>query len=238
VAGLSQEFLLSHRFSRNLEPVRVVDDAVHDGVRQRRRGEALMPVRHRDLRGQDRGCPVVAVVDDFQQVLSLDIRERIPQPVIYDQKLRLGQDVEPLRIGTFSVSHSQLLKQPRALKIANRKTVPASGRPQSAGQIGLAGAGRAGDDQIMFVPDPLAFGQAQDLAAIQPPPRPQIQVLGDGALSEVSHPHSADLLPLLTKGPFPIEKQSESLFEGELSILGAVDLLPQAFPHPGELQGR
>ena len=72
MAGLSQGFLLSHRFSRDLEPIRIVNDAVHDGIRERRRREPLMPVGDRDLRGQDRGCAFVAVVDDFEKVLSLD----------------------------------------------------------------------------------------------------------------------------------------------------------------------
>jgi len=197
-----------------------------------------MPVGDRDLRGQDRGCAFVAVVDDFKQVLSLDIGERIPQPVVDDEKLGLGQDAQELGIGAFGMGQSQFLKQPRALKIADRKTVSASGGPQRAGEIGLTSAGRAGDDQVVFVPDPLAFGQAQDLAAIQTPARPEIQVLDDGGLPEVRHPHSADLFPLLTKAPLPVEQQPEPLFEGQLPVLTAVHLLPQAFQHARELQGR
>ena len=70
-----------------------MNDAVHDGIRECRRAEAFVPVRDRDLRRQDRRCPFVAVVDDFKKVLGLDVRERIPQPVVDDEELRLGQDI-------------------------------------------------------------------------------------------------------------------------------------------------
>jgi predicted TIM-barrel fold metal-dependent hydrolase len=36
LAGLSQGFLLSHRISRNFKTVRIMDEAVHDGVEDRR----------------------------------------------------------------------------------------------------------------------------------------------------------------------------------------------------------
>jgi len=61
-----QGFLLSHRFSRDLKPVRIVNDAVHESVGERRQRVPLMPVRNRDLRGQDCGCAFAEVVNDFK----------------------------------------------------------------------------------------------------------------------------------------------------------------------------
>lgn len=53
MAGLSQGFSFSHRLAGDLDPVSIVDDAVHDGVGKSRGGEPVVPVGHRDLGDQE-----------------------------------------------------------------------------------------------------------------------------------------------------------------------------------------
>jgi aminopeptidase-like protein len=77
----------------------------------------------------------------------------------------------------------------------------------------------------VFVPDPLALGQRQELAAIEAATGPQIQVLNDGRFPEPGHPHSADLLSLLAKVPFSVQKQPEPFFERQSPVLAAFHLL-------------
>jgi hypothetical protein len=52
----------------------------------------------------------------------MDFGERVAQPVVDDEELGLGQDIQELRIRTFRVGQGQFLKQPRALKIADLKS--------------------------------------------------------------------------------------------------------------------
>ena len=235
---MSQGFLFSHGFPFELEPIGIVDDTVQDGVGEGRGGEPIMPVGHRDLGGQGGGSAFVAVVNDLQQVLGLGFGERVAQPVVDDEELGLGQDVQELRIRAFGMGQGQFLEQPRALKIADREPVAAGSLTQRTGEVGFPGAGRAGDDQVMFLPDPLALGQSQDLAAVQAPARSKVQVLDDGRFPEAGHPHSPGLFSLLTQAPLPVEQQPEALLEGQLPVLAAFHLLPQTLQHALKLQGR
>ena len=50
------------------DPVCVVDDAVEDGVGQRRVADDLVPVVDRHLAGDDQRAGAVAILDDLQQI--------------------------------------------------------------------------------------------------------------------------------------------------------------------------
>ncbi len=59
---------LTHALAGKGQPVRVVDEAVQDGIGQGRIADRFVPVLHRELTGNDRGAAAVAVFEDFQQV--------------------------------------------------------------------------------------------------------------------------------------------------------------------------
>ena len=58
-------------FAMELDPVRVVDDPVEDGVGQRGVADDLVPVVDRHLAGDDQRAGAVAILDDLQQIALL-----------------------------------------------------------------------------------------------------------------------------------------------------------------------
>ena len=67
-----------HGFPGQLQPVGVVDNAVHDRVRQGRVSQAIRPVPHRDLGRQEGRGPVITIFEDFEKIRCLRFRQGIP----------------------------------------------------------------------------------------------------------------------------------------------------------------
>jgi hypothetical protein len=65
-----------------IDPVRVVDDAIENGVSVGGIADQLMPFVDWDLAGDDRGSPTVAFFEDFEEVVRVRedaARRRSPQ---------------------------------------------------------------------------------------------------------------------------------------------------------------
>ena len=59
-----------------------MQEAVEDGVGQGGLADVLMPVIDRQLTGDQRGSPVMPVLDDLHQVVTLLAGQRLDAPVI------------------------------------------------------------------------------------------------------------------------------------------------------------
>ena len=64
-----------------------MDDAVENGVSQGRIANDLMPAISRELAGDQQGSPVVAIVDDLEQIAALVGSERFGSPVVKDEEI-------------------------------------------------------------------------------------------------------------------------------------------------------
>jgi hypothetical protein len=62
---------LAQAVAFKLDAVGVVDNAVEDGVGQRRVADDLVPALDRQLAGDQQRADVVAVLDDLQQIAAL-----------------------------------------------------------------------------------------------------------------------------------------------------------------------
>ena len=71
--------------------MRVVDDAVEDGVGQRGIADDLVPAIDRHLAGDDERPGAVTILDDLQQVTPLFGEERFRPPVVQDQQVDAGE---------------------------------------------------------------------------------------------------------------------------------------------------
>ena len=80
---------LAHRLAGQLEAVRTVQQAVEDGIGQRRLADIVVPMIDRQLTGDQRGSAVMPVLDDFHEVVALWPVERLYAPVVEDQQIGL-----------------------------------------------------------------------------------------------------------------------------------------------------
>ena len=72
----------------------VVDEAVHDGVRQGRVAHRFVPLVDGDLGGDEGGAVAVTVFEELEEIEALFMTEPLEPPVVEDDEIRLrgGRD--------------------------------------------------------------------------------------------------------------------------------------------------
>jgi len=76
----------------------VVDEAIHDGVRQGGIAHGLMPFIDGDLSGDERGADAVAIFEKLEEIETLLVIEPFEPPVVEDDEIgfRRGRDEPPV----------------------------------------------------------------------------------------------------------------------------------------------
>ena len=72
----------------------IVDDAVEDGVGEGGFADDVVPLRQRQLAGDQDGGVVVSVLDDFHEIASLIGIEAVGAPIVEDQEIGSGEGPE------------------------------------------------------------------------------------------------------------------------------------------------
>ena len=89
-----------------------MDEPVENGISQGRVADSLMPVRDRQLTGDDCGAGIVAVFKYFQEIMPSLLVEWLKTPVIDDEELGSGQSGEDFSIAAIGSGDAQFLKEP------------------------------------------------------------------------------------------------------------------------------
>ena len=69
----------------------IVDETIQDGISVSRVSYDAVPSGYGELAGNDRGATAVAVLEDFEKVVSRLFVERLETPVVQDQDLNMAQ---------------------------------------------------------------------------------------------------------------------------------------------------
>ena len=105
---------------------------------------------------------------------------------------------------------------------------------EGAGEVGLAGTGRAADEHRLAVPDPLPGGEAEHEGPVQPAGGLEVQVLDGGVEVESGVALETHVAALLPFGPLAFEEQGEAVVEGEFGDVGHAGLLLEGPGHARE----
>ena len=71
-----------------------MDEAIEDGVGERRAADDLMPLLDRKLAGEDGRSALVTVLEDFEEIALLRLGEDRQTPIVEDQELDARQVLE------------------------------------------------------------------------------------------------------------------------------------------------
>ncbi len=74
-----------------IDPLRVVNDAIENGVSVGGITDQLVPFVDWDLAGDDRRSPTVAFFEDFEEVMAGGGIERLKTPIIEDEQLHTAE---------------------------------------------------------------------------------------------------------------------------------------------------
>ena len=100
----------------------------------------------------------------------------------------------------------------------------------------LAAAGGAVEQEVLRLADPVAAGEAGQLAAIKPAAGAVVDVLDAGALLELRELQQARQAAIVAVDDFAVEQQREALVEGEAGGRALGELLGERGGHAVELQ--
>ena len=89
----------------------VVDESVEDGVGEGRMIDRGVPVRHRQLAGDDRRTAAVALLQDLEQVVAGPVVERLEPPVVEDQQLLSAERPEQPSVAAVAAGQRQIGEQ-------------------------------------------------------------------------------------------------------------------------------
>ena len=91
--------------------MRVVQEAVEDGIGDRGVTDPAVPVFYGQLCGDDGGMALGAIVHDLEQILPAVRLQGLKRPVIEHQDFDFGESHEATLVDTLAASDAQLLEQ-------------------------------------------------------------------------------------------------------------------------------
>jgi hypothetical protein len=138
--------VLAQAVAAELQAMGVVDDAVENGVGERRLADQLMPFVDRDLAVDQRGAAAVAVFNDFEHVMALFGRERLKAPIVEDQQLDAAKGPYQAGITAIAASEREIAEHPWDALIQHRAVVAAGFLAEGTGKPALADTGGPFDD--------------------------------------------------------------------------------------------
>ena len=124
--------------------MRVVNEAVQDGIGVGGVADSLVPGAHRELACDDSGTTSVTILEDLEQVMAGLGIERLQAPVVEDQEFDLPEALEFTRDPPVATSQREILEQAGKAGVEDRAVVAAGLVADGARQPTFADAGREG----------------------------------------------------------------------------------------------
>ena len=140
----------------------MVQQAIQDGIGDGRFTDDGMPVFDGALAGDDGGIFPIAILDDFEQVVTLRIIERSQEQIIEDEQLDFGQAGKRFKMRAVGFGLKQHFKQARCAQIEHGVTLTGSEVAKRASEITFAHAGGTGQEHGVVMGDPVRGGEFQD----------------------------------------------------------------------------
>ena len=137
--------LFAQAFTREIDPIGVVDHPIEDRVRKRWNADHIVPAVDRYLTGDHDRAGVVTILDNFEKVARLVWGERFRSPVVEDEQLGAGDCAQELTVTPIATRQRQIGEEPRHAVVEDGHVLPAGFLAQRAGEPAFADAGRAND---------------------------------------------------------------------------------------------
>jgi hypothetical protein len=211
--------------------VGVVDKAIEDGIGEGGVSDGFVPVLDGELAGDEGGLAAGPVLDDLEEIAAFDLRERDETEVVQDEEPGLLETVEEARPGAIGAGESQFLEESSGTEVAYGQALPTGGLGEGARDEGLARACGPGDEDDLGVTDPVPGSESEEDGAIQPPWRPEVDVLDTGREPEPCLTEESGETAIFAGHRFSLHEEPEAILEGELPDVGDPLLLLEGGGH-------
>ncbi len=136
--------------------MRPVENAVAECVRVVGVTDGGVPLLDGKLRRDERRAALGALLDDFHEVTSLGIVERVQEPLVDGKKVELGEPAHHPRVGAVTASDGKVVDETRSADIVAGEAPATSPLDEGAGEKRLADPRRSRDEILSRVVDQLS----------------------------------------------------------------------------------
>ena len=200
---------LAQALAGQFDAIGVVDDAIEDGVGESGDPDQIVPAVDGNLAGDDERAPVVAVLDDFEEIARLVGRERFGSPIVEDEQFDARQGAQEPGVARIAMGDGQIGEEPGHAGVENGDVFSASLVAERAGEPTFAQAGRPGHEQIAALGDPVAGGELEEQGAVEPARTLIVDVLDAGGMTQAGDPGARFELLLPAQRQLVFEQQAE-----------------------------
>ena len=183
--GGGSRFLFAHRVALQRKSIAVMDQSVEDCIGKSRIFEVRMPLLGRQLACDQRGAPIVAIIEDLQEVAADLIRQRGEAEVIEDQQIRFGDLTQERRLGLQNGVARELIDESGKPEAADTVIGATGGVAHCTGEKAFADTGGSGDDDVEAFADPAKVSDLAKRRPIDPAGSFHIQILKRCGLREL-----------------------------------------------------
>ena len=181
-----------------------------------------MPAIDGDLAGDQQRPPVVAIVDDLEQITTLFGIERFRPPIVDDQQAGAFERGHQPRQPAFAARLGKIGEQARGALVEHRKALAAGLVAECASQPRLADTGRADEAKMMMLADPLTARELEEESTVEAAVGAEVDVLDDGRLAQPGLAQAAGEPLVLAAGRFAVDEQPEPILAAEFAGIGSV----------------
>src|SRR2546427_8889558 len=148
------------------EDVGVVEEAIEERADVGDIAEALAPVLDRPVRAEQCADPLVPALDELEEVLGGGGRE-LPHAQVIDDDERDGREFgHPLAAGAGEGGVGEFLEQPMGFAVQHAMALLDERAAEGLGEMTLARAGRAKEDDVLALGEEAAGGEREDEVAV------------------------------------------------------------------------
>jgi hypothetical protein len=150
-----------------LDAMRIVDEAVQDGVGVSGVANDLMPGRQGELGGDDRRPAAVSLLENFEQIVTGAGVEGFEAEVVENEQIGAADGFDEARMAAVASGERQVLAELWPTMIEDGAIVATGFLADGAGQPALADAGRTDQGQIVVGVDPFGLGELLEQGAVE-----------------------------------------------------------------------
>ena len=194
----------------------VVNQPVQDGLSDGGITDMIMPIFYGELTGNKGRGIAVALFNHFEKVSSFRVVQGCQAQIIQDKEIGFGESFHERAVAAIGSGEGDLIEELRRAQVKGSEAFAAGLLSQGTGKEGLAYPGRAADQNILVLSDPVTREKIHQHRFIDPSGSSVINVLDRGLKLEFGLLEETFKAMILLPGLLTIHEDAEAFIEGEI----------------------
>jgi hypothetical protein len=176
----------------------------------------IMPIFYGELTGNEGRDIAVPIFDHFEKVSSFRLGQRSQPQIIQDKEMSFSESLHETAVTAIGPGEGDLVEELRRAEIKGPEALPAGLLSEGTGEEGFSNSGRAADQDILVLSDPVTGDKVHEDRFVDPSGGSVINVLDRGLKFEFGLLEETFKAMILLPGPLTIHEDAEAFIEGKV----------------------